>query len=595
MARKAGLMTQILPHKDVVIIGLGWTGSILANELTDEGLEVLAIERGPWRDTATDFNIGYAQDELRYGIRRDLFLQPAVEAMTMRNNPSQTALPMRDYGSFLPGNGVGGAGVHWNGQTWRFWDSDLQIHTKLSERYGSSKIADLQLQDWGVTAAELEPFFDKFEYVAGISGKAGNIGGSLQSGGNPFEDARSRDYPLPPMKMTYAPTLFAEAATSLGWHPFPTPSANLSEAYVNTLGIAMGQCTYCGFCERFGCANYSKSSAQTTILPVLMKKKNFELRTDSEVLHVNLNTSGEMAKGVTYIDTSGQEFFQPADLVIICAYGLHNARLMMLSGIGKIYDPVTGEGTVGRNYCYQTNAGTQVFYDDKNFNPFIAAGSLGQTFDDFNGDAFDHGSVDFVGGAGINCVPTNGRPIANRPLPPGTAKWGSDWKKATTESYKSTLSFTSQGSSYPTKTNYLDLDPTYKDRFGRPLMRMTFDFPDNDIRMSEFASDRMEELAKELAGKQFVSARRKKGWDSVPYQSTHNTGGAVMGADPKTSAVNKYLQSWDVPNVFVVGASAFAHNAGKNPTGTVGALAYWAADAIRKQYLRKPGAPLVTA
>ncbi|RVA70600.1 GMC family oxidoreductase, partial [Mesorhizobium sp. M7A.F.Ca.CA.001.11.2.1] len=94
-------MTKILPRKDVVIVGLGWTGSILAHELTDQGLDVVAIERGPWRDTATDFNIGYAQDELRYSIRRDLFLQPAVETMTVRNDPSQKALPMRDFGSFL--------------------------------------------------------------------------------------------------------------------------------------------------------------------------------------------------------------------------------------------------------------------------------------------------------------------------------------------------------------------------------------------------------------------------------------------------------------------------------------------------------------
>lgn len=588
-------MTRILPRKDVVIVGLGWTGAILANELTDQGLDVLAIERGPWRDTATDFNIGYAQDELRYSVRRDLFLQPVVETMTMRNDSSQTALPMRDYGSFLPGNGVGGAGVHWNGHTWRFWDSDFKTRSNLTSRYGAARIADLQVEDWGVTGAEMEPYYDQFEYLAGISGKAGNIKGQLQEGGNPFEDARARDYPNPPMQMTYAPTLFAEAGRSMGLHPFPTPSANMSRAYTNPLGVTLGQCTFCGFCERFGCANYSKSSAQTTVLPVLMKKANFEVRTDSEVLHVDLAAGGKSARGVTYIDSSGEEYFQPADLVLLCAYGLHNVRLMMLSGIGKIYDPNTGEGTVGRNYCYQTNAGVQVFFDDKNFNPFIAAGALGQTIDDFNGDAFDHGGLDFVGGAGINCIPTNGRPIGTRPTLPGTPKWGSAWKKATVQGYKSTLSFSSQGSSYAARANYLDLDPTYKDRFGRPLMRMTFDFPDNDIRMSNYLCDRMEEIAKKLGGKQYAVGRRKKGWDSVPYQSTHNTGGAIMGADPKRSAVNVFLQSWDVPNVFVIGASAFPQNAGKNPTGTVGALAFRTADAIRNQYLRNPGAPLVQA
>ncbi|MCM2293146.1 GMC family oxidoreductase [Allorhizobium sp. BGMRC 0089] len=588
-------MTRILPRKDVVIIGLGWTGSILAHELTEEGLDVVAIERGPWRDTATDFNIGYAQDELRYAIRKDLFLQPVVEAMTMRNTRSQTALPMRDYGSFLPGNGVGGAGVHWNGHTWRFWDSDFQIADHIKNRYGAAKADGIQIQNWGVTAAEMEKHFDRFEYLAGISGKAGNINGVIQPGGNPFEDPRSRDYPLPPLPMTYAPTLFAEVTRSLGLHPFPTPAANLSKDYVNPLGIAMGECTMCGFCERFGCANYSKSSAQTTILPVLMKKKNFEVRTNSEVLHVDLNTSKTHARGVTYVDTSGEVFFQPADLVLICAFSLHNVRLMMLSGIGRMYDPNTGEGVVGRNYCYQTNSSARVFFDDKNFNPFIAAGALGQSADDYNGDAFDHGDVDFIGGAGLNCIPTNGRPILNRPTPPGTPRWGKEWKKATAENYKNSLVFSSQGSNYPVRDNYLDLDPTYTDRFGRPLLRMTFEFSDNDLRMSNWVTDKMEGIAKAFGGRQHVINRRKKEWDSTIYSSTHNTGGAIMGTDPKTSAVNKYLQSWDVPNVFVIGASAFAHNAGKNPTGTVGALAFHAAEAIRQQYLRNPGQPLVSA
>jgi gluconate 2-dehydrogenase alpha chain len=84
----------------------------------------------------------------------------------------------------------------------------------------------------------------------------------------------------------------------------------------------------------------------------------------------------------------------------------------------------------------------------------------------------------------------------------------------------------------------------------------------------------------------------RQSWSVVPYQSTHNTGGAVMGTDPNISATNKFLQSWDVSNLFVLGASAFPHNSGFNPTGPVAALAYWAADAIREKYLKNPG-PLV--
>ena len=140
--------------------------------------------------------------------------------------------------------------------------------------------------------------------------------------------------------------------------------------------------------------------------------------------------------------------------------------------------------------------------------------------------------------------------------------------------------------------SYLDLDPTYTDRHGRPLLRITFDFPDNDIAMSNYMSDQMEKMVRPFNAKFSAVARLKKGWNSVPYQSTHNTGGAIMGADPKTSVINKYQQSWDVPNVFVVGASSFAHNSGYNPTGTVGALACLAADAIISKYMKSPG-PLV--
>jgi gluconate 2-dehydrogenase alpha chain len=586
-------MGKKLPPKDVVIIGLGWTGAILAQELTNQGLDVVAIERGPWRDTATSFNIGYAPDELRYGVRLDLFQRPAQSTLTFRNSDRETALPIRQWGSFQPGNGVGGAGVHWGGQTWRHLPSDFQIRSHLTKRYGARCIPEeLSIQDWGVTYDELEPFYDRFEYLAGISGKAGNLNGVIQPGGNPFEGPRKREYPLPPMEMTYAPTLFAEAARAVGYHPFPSPSANLSADYTNPLGIRMGQCTFCGFCVGFGCANYSKASPQTSVLPVLMRKSNFEARTECEVLKVNLDRSGKRATGVTYIDSSGTEWEQPAELVLICAFAFNNVHMMLISGIGRPYDPRTRAGTVGRNYAYQTYSSIELFFADKIFNPFIGSGALGQSADDYNGDNFDHGGLNFVGGAVITCQPTNGRPLAHLPAPPGAPRWGTRWKQESKNNYLRSFGFASQGSSYAAHVNYLDLDPTYTDRLGRPLLRMTFDFPDNDIRMSNFVVDKMEPIAKAMNARQYVVHRRAKPYSVVPDQSTHNTGGAVMGTDPKTSAVNKYLQSWDVPNVFVIGASAFPQNPGYNPNGTVCALAFLAADAIISQYLRSPG-PLV--
>jgi len=482
--------------------------------------------------------------------------------------------------------------VHWNGQTWRFLPDDFRIRSHMTERYGAGIMPEgNHIQDWPVSYNELEPYYDKFEYVAGISGKAGNIKGQTQAGGNPFEGARQRDYPTPPMKQGYAQGLFTKAATGMGLHPFPRPSANISVAYTNPYGCTMAPCTYCGFCERFGCANYSKSSPQTCVLPALVREPTFEARTECEVTKVNLSGDGKTATGVTYVDANGDEWEQPADLVLVCAYGLFNVRLLLLSGIGKPYDPVRDEGVVGRNYAYQTGSGSTAFFEDAKFNPFAAAGSLGVALDDYNSDNFDHGPHGFVGGASITSAHTNGRPILYHPTPRGTPNWGSVWKKAVRETYQRVTNIGAQGSVMSYRNNYLDLDPTYKDPLGRPLMRMTFDYQDNERKMANWMADRCDEIAKAMGAKTTQINRLVGPWSVVPYQTTHNTGGAIMGSDPKTSVLNRYLQSWDVSNVFVMGASAFPQNAGYNPTGTVGALTYWALDAILK-YVKSP-APLV--
>jgi len=591
-------MARKLRHKDVVIIGLGWTGSILANELTDAGLDVVAIERGPWRDTATDFLISYAQDELRYRLHHELFLRPAQMCVTFRNNSSQTALPVRTWGAFMLGNGAGGAGVHWNAETWRFLPTDFTLRTHLTQRYGANFLPDdMTIQDWGITFDQLEPYYDQFEYLCGTSGQAGNLKGAVQPGGNPFEGPRSRPYPTPPMKQGYGHVLFAQAASELGYKPFPQPSGNLSRSYTNPLGVTLGQCTYCGFCEWFGCANYSKASPQTTVLPVLLRKSNFEARTDCEVTRINLDRSGKRATGVTYVDTSGSEIEQPADMVLLCAFSLFNVQLLLLSGIGAPYDPNTGKGQIGRNFTHQTMSGALGFFDkDKyNFNPFVASGAIGMCIDEFNGDNFDHGKLGFVGGGYIGEVQTNGRPIESTAVPPGTPAWGAKWKQALHDNYLSTIVGGScHGSMYSYRDVHLDLDPTYKDRFGRPLVRITIDFHDNELKMSAFLTDKYAEILQEMGAAQVVKKPRKGPYDVTQYQTSHLNGGAIMGTDPGNSALNIYLQSWDVPNLFVQGATAFPQNAGYNPTGTVGALAFWSAAAIRSQYLKNPG-PLVHA
>ena len=587
-------MAERLNPVDAVTIGVGMTGAMLARELTASGLKVVGLERGAMRDTVPDFQSPAMHDELRFAIRKALMVDAARETVTFRNTLDQTALPLRRIQGFLPGTGVGGAMVHWNGQTYRFQVADFIYRTRIEERYGRNFLdPEVTVQDWGVTYDELEPHYDRFEYLCGISGKAGNIKGQIQAGGNPFEGWRSRDYPTPPMKEPYFAALFRKAANDLGYHPFPQPSANLSQPYTNPEGVALNSCVFCGFCERFACEHFAKSSPQTIILPALAKESNFELRTNCHVLRVNLDNTGRKATGVTYVDAAGREFEQPAELVLLTAYSLNNVRLMLLSGIGKPYDPRTGEGVIGRNYAYQTTSAVQVFYDEGvNINPFMASGANGTLIDDFSGDNFDHGPHRFGGGGYIGATMTNGRPIEFHPTPPGTPTWGRQWKDAVARHYNHTVAIGIHGSSVAVRANHLDLDPTYKDAWGQPLLRMTFDFPENDIRMSAFVTDKAMGIARAMGGRLVSGSPRRRPYDATVYQTTHNTGGAIMGANPRTSAVNRYLQSWDVPNVFVMGASAFPQNASYNPTGTVGALTYWAADAIKNKYLRAPG-PLV--
>jgi len=590
-------MTTKLKEVDAVIVGLGWTGGILAKELTEAGLRVVALERGAIRSPEKDFAVPIVRDELRFVVRHDLMQNTARDTLTIRNNPSQHALPMRRLGSFLPGEGVGGSAVHWSGHTWRWTDMEFKVRSMYEEHYGKNFIpTDMTVQDWGISYAELEPYYDKFEYTAAVSGKAGNINGQILPGGNPFEAPRTREYPLPPLTPILASEMFTQAAKNNGYHPFPRPSANASRAYTNPDGSKFGACQYCGYCQRFGCEANAKGSPLTTVIPIAMRNPNFELRSYSWVTKVLKTTDGKRASGVTYTNLlNGEEFEQPADLVLLCAYAINNVHLMLLSGIGEPYDPAAQKGVIGKNYCYQTGAGATLFFEGRHFNPFMSAGGSNATIDDFNINwDFDRGKHGFVGGYNVAGGFNTALPIGYRPVPRGTPQWGKAWKAATAKWYQTAMNIGASGSVMANRYNYYDLDPTYRNAFGQPLMRMTFDYKENEHKMGRHAAQVINDIAKSMNPTLLNEATVRTHWTVVPYQSTHNTGGTIMGANPRDSALNKYLQSWDCHNLFVLGANAFPHNASYNPTGPVGALAYWTADAIKNRYLKDPG-PLVPA
>jgi gluconate 2-dehydrogenase alpha chain len=586
---------KTLPHADVAIIGGGWTGLLMAKELGSRtSLNIVVLERGAARSSAEYAN---GMDELDHSIRYSMMQDPSLETVTIRHSAKDRAYPVRQYGSFLPGAGVGGAGEHWSGLHPRFIPDAFELYSRTVEKYGAVRLPeDHSIQDWGVTYDELEPFYTRIENLLGISGKAGNIRGKKIEGGNIFEGWRSAEYPTPPTKTPYFSELFRQAAASLGYHPYPIPAATTSQLYTNLDGITRPGCTYCGFCETFGCMIGAKAQPTNTLLPVIAKHKNVAIRTGANVRRITREQSSKNGKvvGVSYLDAAGQEFFQPADLVFLASWTLNNTRLLLLSRIGEPYDPAAGRGTVGRNLTHQVSFSAATAFFEKPLNRFMGSGAAGTMFSDFDGDVFDRSNLPFLRGGNIVGRSARSLPIAEAGvLPPSVkATWGSEWKKALLYHYDRVGRVGFAGEHLAYKGNFMDLDPVYKDRWGDPLLRMTLDWRDNERNMAEFATQKSVEVARAMGAKEIIPSPPLAHYDATRYQSTHVQGGAIMGASPENSVVNPHLQHWQAPNFFILGGSSFPQNAAANPTPTLLALTLRTADAIVARYLKNP-APLL--
>jgi len=575
----------------VVIVGGGLSAGMVARQLTAKGIEVLVLENGGDVRNSAAAKLPTQRDELRWATHTGLMQDGAAETYTWRHNRTDPSLAMRRLAVFLPGSGVGGAGNHWNGQAFRWEEYDTELRTRMETRYGKSSIpANMPIRDWGVSYSELEPYYDLFERLFGISGKAGNLRGKIMPGGNPFEAPRQNEFPQRPLEETEIGLIFRSAADKFGYKSFLSPAANSPDAYTNPDGMKLGACQYCGHCDRFICEAEAKATPSVLLYPLLARRPSFELRKFCHVIRIEHDAAGGQVRAVEYLDLlTGETFRQPADVVVLAAFTLSNTKLLLTSGIGRPYDAAANAGVVGRNFCYQTNAAISVYLPDRWLNPFLASGSTVTLIEDFDDDNFDHTGLGFLGGGFIAAGSGGGRPIAARGVPPGTPRWGTRWKQANADWYAHAGSVGFQGSSYPHRENFLDLDPDYRDAYGQPLLRVTFDMRENELRMAKYCAGKMVEIARamgaaRLGGLPEVTAN----FDTRGYQSTHITGGTIMGRDPATSVVSSRLQHWDAENLFVVGASVFAHNSGHNPTELVATLALRLGDDLVR-YVGRPG------
>ncbi|GGI03040.1 GMC family oxidoreductase [Egicoccus halophilus] len=577
------------PEVDVVTVGAGWTAGIAAQQLTAQGLDVVSLEKGRAQWTWPDF--AHNHDELRFSERGEMLHEIERESWTWRPNATLPSLPMRQYGSFHPGSNLGGAGAHWSGVTWRFLPTDFDYVSHHTDRYGANAFPEGHSnQDWPVSYMDLEPHYTQFEIDTGISGQTGNLNGEILEGGNPFEGPRSRPYPLPPLAPTRGGLKFAEAAGQLGYSAFRNPSGILSEGYTDMSGEPRAGCVYCGFCTRYGCHVDAKSSALTAHIPMALDTGRYEIRTRCYVKHIAVDNTG-LATGLVYLGADGREHFQPARTVLVCGYTLSNTRVLLLSvsdahpnGIGN------DRQQVGRNYTYQVLGPMTVgLFEGERFNTYMGNTSTGHAAYDLAGDAFDHAGLGFIGGGqlmsgGGERLPIGG--VQGVPAPGGDSPeearaWGQAFKDRMRD-WDSYLDIAIQGESPAYEFNRLDLDPNYTDFLGRPLLRITFDFTENERRMYAYIAQRAIEIMDVMNPTARQDTPELWDYNIADYQSTHNQGGTIFGTDPSNSVTNRYGQVWDTPNVFCMGASLFPQNPGANPTQTVAALAYWALAGMRE-------------
>jgi choline dehydrogenase-like flavoprotein len=527
---------------DFVVVGSGAAGGVMAKELSTAGFKVVILEQGPYlrgKDFVHDEIKGFFQGQLVNDWKRQPNTFRKTEADKAARKPS-----------VLYGRVVGGGTVHFTGNFWRFKELDFQERT----RWGSISGADLQ--DWPIAYADLEPYYTKVEQEFGVSGLAGA----------PFDPPRSKPYPLPPLPVKSSGVLFERATKKLGLHPYPAPMAILSKPY-----RGRSACIQCSFCKGYGCEVGAKSSSLASVIPVAEKTGRCEIRANSYVRKIEIDSQGRVT-GALYFDSGGKEIFQKARAVVVCANGAETPRLLLMSKSNRFPNGLANtNGVVGKYFMGDTGV--------------LMHGTFEHPLNDFHGvhvsrlihDFYDSDPKrGFYGGAGIDAR-FDQYPIgfALWGLPSDVPRWGEGFKKALSDYFTHTMSMLAHTSCLAVESNSISLDPDVKDAWGLPAVRMTFKNHPDDLKVMRFCVDRMREI--------FEAAGATKVWgggvEDLDF-SGHLMGSCRMGNDPRTSVVDKYHRTHEVRNLFLVDGSSFVTCARQQPTCTIAALAYRAADHI---------------
>ncbi len=528
---------------DFLVLGAGAAGGVVAKELSTAGFSVVVLEQGPYLREKD-----YTHDEIKYTFQTGLTNDPKTQPITYRKSEADHAKPIK---AIEYGRQVGGGSVHFTANYWRFHESDFHERSLFGEVSGA------ELADWPISYSDLEPYYTKAEYDLGISGLAG---------ANPFEGPRSKPYPLPPMPIKSSGVLFDQATKKLGLHPFPAPVAILSQPYQGRAA-----CVNCGFCESFGCEMRAKSSTLVSVIPVAEKTGRCEIRPNSYARKIETDDNGR-ATGAIYFDANRREVFQRAKAVFVCANGAETPKLLLLSKSKRFPNGLANSSGIVGKYLLWDNGGEAQGLFEHPLNEYKGIQVTRLIHDYYAADP----KRGFYGGGGIDArfdfYPAG---FALNGLPPDAPKWGSEYKKLFETYFTRSMSLLAHTSSLAQAKNSITLDPDLKDAWGLPAIRVTFsNHPDDEATIKWMMTKQIEIL--QAAGAQKVWHGSLALEDNMP--SRHLMGTCRMGKDPSTSVVDAFSRTHDVPNLFLVDGSNFVTAARQQPTATIQALAYRAAD-----------------
>lgn len=518
---------------DVLIIGAGASGGVVARRLAEAGFGVVCLEQGRW----------YDKGEYR-GIHADWELTARKQWAT---SPNIRGLP-HDYPvveddspvSPLMFNGVGGSMLIFAGAWPRMLPSDFRVRSL-------DGIAD----DWPLTYDELAPYYRQTDRDFGVSGLAGD----------PAYPPDPEDPPLPPLPIGAAGMKVARAHTRLGWHWWPEFNSILSAPY-----DGRRPCVQRSTCQS-GCNEGAKASTDLTHWPKAIAK-GARLVTGARVRRIETNARG-LATGATWIDEDGNEHFQPARVVVLAANAIGTARLLLLSADSRHPDGLANSsGLVGKRLMMHPFANVAGLFDEPLMSWQGQFGDLIESLEFYETDE----RRGFVRGARWGLAPTGGPINAALPSRAGTQVWGPDHHLHLRSHLGHGANWGLFGEDLPDEANHVTLSPTVTDSSGIPAPEIHYAVSENSRRMLDFHIERATESLKE-AGAHTVEVDRL-----MRYSGWHLLGTARMGDDPQTSVVDRWNRAHDISNLYVVDGSCFVTSSGVNPTSTIVAIALRAAE-----------------